>query len=305
MISDSDLISRCIKGEQSAWTLFFNQYNRHIDQQIIRIFHFHTYPYTEEDFHKVKDDVVDILQMPEKLEGIINLESIRAWLSTVARNKTHDYVRRRKSIRSAFEEEVDRDMVSLQDPLGSVSEYTLEDVVTQSEEVEAKPEKEITKSLISMLEEMDEKYRIPMKLYLIFHDYLLSPDEIENIAGRRGVSPEVVKKQIDQLMDRLLKKHEQTIKKEGKITIIASYVNRLKSQLYYLRQYPQDHHQKILKIEEDLRKKEAQLEKLIDKKSNPVVPSSKEIGAILELSSGVVSIRLFRARQALKKGGFI
>jgi len=304
MVSDSDIIARCIKGEQSAWSLFINQYNRHIDQQIIRIFHFHSYPPTEEDFLKVKDDVIDIIRMPAKLESITNRNDIRAWLSTVSRNKTHDYVRRKKSIRVAFDEETNKKMVSLQDPLGSAGNHTLEDVISHNEDVEDRPVHEMAGKVLRMLEGMDEKYRVPMKFYLIFHDYLLSSDEINNIARIRGVSPEVVKKQINQLIDRLLKKHEKSIRKEGKIIILTSYINRLKSRLHYLNQYPQDHQQKILEIEENLRKKETQLGKLIAKKSSPVVPSSKEIGAILGVRSGVVSIRLFRARKELKKFQF-
>ncbi len=304
MISDSDLVIRCIKDEQSAWSLFFNRYNRHIDQQIIRIFQFYSYPSTEEDFQKVKDEVIDIIRMPEKLESIINKEDIRPWLSSVARNKTLDYIRRRKSVRATFEEEVNKNMVSLQDPLGSASNYTLEEVIAQSEDVENKPEREVAERLLKMLEGMDEKYRIPLKLYLVFYDYLLSPNEIDKIARTNGVSPKAVKKQIDQLIDHLLKKHEQTIRKERKIIILTSYINRLKNHLNYLRQYPEDHHQKTLKIEEDLRKKEDQLGKLIDKRSSPVVSSSKEIGAILGVRSSLVSIRIFRARQVLKKGEF-
>lgn len=65
-------------------------------------------------------------------------------------------------------------MTSFQDLLGSAPEHTLEDVVAQNNEVEDKPEQEIARRVLSMLEGMDEKYRIPMKLYLIFHDNLLS-----------------------------------------------------------------------------------------------------------------------------------
>jgi len=304
MISDSDLVARCIKGEQSAWSLFFTRYNRHIDQQIIRIFHFNYFPYTEEDFIKVKNDVIDLIQVREKLENITNKEDIKPWLATVSRNKTRDYIRRKKSIRSAYDQEVTRDMVSLQDPLKSGSDYTHEDMVSRSEEVDDNPEKAMAKKVLLIIDGMEEKYRIPMKLHLIFYCYPLPSSEISTIAKTRGISPETVNKQIEQLRDDLLKKHDQAIKAEETSIVLAAYIDRLKGRLNHLRRYPEDRTLEVIKIEKEIEKKEVRLEKLRNIKSNPIVPPNKKIATILRLKSGVVSIRLFRAKKMLKNVNF-
>jgi len=300
VMQDADIIQLCIRGDSLGWKNLFEKYNTFIDRQIIRTFTMDFYSYGDDDYEQVKNDVIDTLLVVENLQKIKNPERFKQWLARICRNKTHDLVRKHKSIKSSAEESARQATLSLHMPLDSDSSSTLEDIVPSEDRSQDEAALEHAHRVKLILASLDWIYRIPMKLYLIFCDDLMSPEDIDRIAGERNVPAAEVMKQIDGMIDRMLRKHEKNICHEGALRVLSSYIARLKSRLFYAQQSTADDSGSVGKTEQLVRQKEQKLAELLAAQPKPIVPSNRQIGEILGLKEETVATRLFRARKLIQ-----
>jgi RNA polymerase sigma factor (sigma-70 family) len=82
---DAELIHRCIRGEEDAWTHLVNRYERLIFSIALSIC-------------RDRDVAADILQqvcleLYQRLDEVRNLSSLTAWVATVSRRKTYSHLR--------------------------------------------------------------------------------------------------------------------------------------------------------------------------------------------------------------------
>jgi RNA polymerase sigma factor (sigma-70 family) len=82
---DTNLIHRCICGEEDAWTHLVNRYERLIFSIALSIC-------------RDRDVAADILQqvcleLYQRLDEVRNLSSLTAWVATVSRRKTYSHLR--------------------------------------------------------------------------------------------------------------------------------------------------------------------------------------------------------------------
>ncbi len=299
--SDYDIINLCIQGDGCAWRSLFERYNDFIDHQIVRTFHLDYYPYTEEDFEQVKDNIIDILLAPGNLKKIDTPNRFKQWLARVSRNKTHDFVRAKKAIKNSVEEEAGKSSLSLQNPVGAEGDCTLEEMIGGGNPYADRPTDDIAEKTREFISSVEWIYQIPLKLYLIFCDDLLVSEDIRKIARERDVTLTIVKQGINSMLENLVKKHEKNICLEGEIRVTASYLNRLKARLDFLNQAGTGNNESINNIKLNIQQRESRLADLIQKNPKPVVPSNREIGEVLGVKEETVATRLFRVKKMIRE----
>jgi RNA polymerase sigma factor (sigma-70 family) len=101
--ADTELVVRCIQGDQSAWEQLVTQYERLVYSIALAI---------------CRDDEVaaDILQqvcleLYQRLDEVRNVDSLAAWVATVTRRKTYSYLRSKRPT-EPFEEDEESNAVS-------------------------------------------------------------------------------------------------------------------------------------------------------------------------------------------------
>ena len=83
--SDAELVVRCIRGDQHAWGQLVTQYERLIYSIAMAICR----------DPEVASDILQqvCLELYQRLDEVRNVESLAAWVSTVARRKAYTYLR--------------------------------------------------------------------------------------------------------------------------------------------------------------------------------------------------------------------
>jgi DNA-directed RNA polymerase specialized sigma24 family protein len=299
-LSDPVLFSRFISGDETAWQIFFESYNPLIDRQIIKTFHLDYYTYNDEDFDHVKNNIIDILLDGQSLSKIDDTGKLAQWLSRVCRNKTHDYVRQKKKVKSSFEEEVRRSTLSLQDFSGRDNDSTIEDMVPDKDGFTGKQESDDLINIRNIINSIEWIYQIVLKLYLIFCDDFLLFKDIDRIATDREVEAETVKKDLGAMLDNLAEKNEKVFLREGETMVVSAYISRLKSRYQFLQEYSERNSEEIGEVEKTITKKEQRLEDLLSENQKAVVPSNREIGTVIGQKDNTVNTRIFRARKLFK-----
>lgn len=117
--SDAELLGSCRRGNQDAWNLLIDRYQRLIITIPRRA------GLTEEQASDVFQEV--FLTLFEKLDEISQPERIRSWLVTTAKFKTWAVVRNKKGFYSPeTEEEMEQEMASIADNSPLADEMLIE-----------------------------------------------------------------------------------------------------------------------------------------------------------------------------------
>ena len=117
--ADSELIDRCIQGDQAAWKEFVNRYHRLVYSVA------HTLCPPGEDVSDVFQQVW--LEVHQHLNQLRNVEALPAWLMTITKRRMYALIRARRNSEQLSEETPD-----LSEKLQQIEhEHTLERALTQ------------------------------------------------------------------------------------------------------------------------------------------------------------------------------
>jgi RNA polymerase sigma factor (sigma-70 family) len=117
--ADSELIDRCIQGDQVAWQEFVNRYQRLVYSVA------HTLCPPGEDVSDVFQQVW--LEVHQHLNQLRNVEAFPAWLMTITKRRMYALIRARRNSEQLSEETPD-----LSETLQQIEhEHTLERALTQ------------------------------------------------------------------------------------------------------------------------------------------------------------------------------
>lgn len=117
--ADSELVDRCIQGDQAAWKEFVNRYQRLVYSVA------HTLCPPGEDVSDVFQQVW--LEVHQHLNQLRNVEALPAWLITITKRRMYALIRARRNSEQLSEETPD-----LSEKLQQIEhEHTLERALTQ------------------------------------------------------------------------------------------------------------------------------------------------------------------------------
>ena len=133
-----DLVQRCQQGELAAFTLLFNEYENQVYRLALTILR------NEQDAQDAVQDT--FLRVFERIKRFKGQSSFKTWLTTIVVNLCRDRLRRRK-VRQAF---------SLDWLRGQASGYRLTEEVAQRER---------QRTLLAIIDQLDDKYRLPVILH--------------------------------------------------------------------------------------------------------------------------------------------
>lgn len=324
-ISDAELVMLCRRNDQAAWNAFFQKFNPKIDMFIdktLRSNGIKVDTIWHEGFWKIKDRVID--DILGKIHQYDVKKSLPGWIKVICRSRTIDWLRKVSIEKNAYQQSVEKTIISLDQYLDKDGSRTLMDIIpddnfkaqqegwnrTQMNAVPCENEAEndltgLVQKLKNCILELKENYQLPLKLFWIL--YLeLSDNDINKIARIRGAERAVIEEEIKIILNRLKVKEKSIHEKEKKLANLSVIVLRLEMQINKLKFSPLMNKEKIRIKEKKLQKKIIQREKLIRiiKSTPPVIPSYREIAGVLgwdDQKAKTLNSLLFRARKAMKK----
>lgn len=299
--SDTELVYGCLRGDDEAWKEFLRRYNHRIDQAIVRTLRVKGHKAISNDdegFWEIKGEVIEKL-----LKGIDkDITNLRGWINKICQNETIEWLRKKGAKKRAYERFVEDTSLSLDQPMDEEGDRTLLDSIPiENKEVEESAD--LVRKVKDCIEELDERYRLALKLLTIFYDPL-SKEDIAEIARIRDTEKEVIEREINEITDQLVVKEEEILKKEAKKAFLWAYIHRLERHIAHLKSSPELYLEEIQKKEEELQKKITQRESLLKGSSPPVVPYYKDIARILGWGTEkakTLNTLFFHARKILEK----
>jgi len=302
-LSDSELTIRCSSGDDKAWNEFFRRYNYSIDRTIVRTMIANTgesFSGEDEEFWDIKGKVIERILI--KINEIREPSKIRSWVARICNNETIEWLRKKSAKSKAYQTYVENTAMSLEQPLDGEGDITLADLLPIENEDDDELG-EFVQEIEDSIDKLDEKYRLALKLLILFYNRPNENDILE-IARIRNIEKEVVEKEINEILDQSVQKQEEILKKEARKAILWAYIRRLESRIAYLKSSSRQDYERIQKKEEELQKSIRDRESLLKKPIPPVVPSYKDIARILgwgEEKAKALNILFFRARKLLRK----
>lgn len=299
--SDDDLLRGCSAGDTFAWQALVERYDTFIDRQILRTFRLDYYQADEEDARGVRDAVIDILIDRSRLSAIEDASRFPAWLARVCRNKAHDHVRRHKNIKNAPVESARLSIVSLQASVGHDTPRTVADTVGRPHAALGDDLPERVARVCRAVDRLAPIYRLPLKLQLVFTFDLLDDQDCHEIAASRGITPGDVRRETSDLCGHLTVKRQETVRREAALRVHSACLERLQTRRAVLMRHGPGGAEAAGEIDECIARHEQLRQSLIARGDPAVVPSNRQIGAVLGLPERMVATRLFRARALLRK----
>ena len=133
-----DLVKRCQQGELAAFTQLFSEYENQVYRLALTILR------NEQDAQDAVQDA--FLRVFERIKRFQGQSSFKTWLTSIVVNLCRDRLRRRK-VRQAFSLDWIRDQAS--------SYRVTKDVVRRERQ----------RTLWAIIDQMDDKYRLPVILH--------------------------------------------------------------------------------------------------------------------------------------------
>lgn len=304
-LSDLELIKHCLKSDnkKQVWETFFKRFNTFIDRRICKTLHTSGIAIDADVVGDIRLGIVEKLYKEKiliKAEDIINF---KAWLGKVVRNHTLDWIRARQQLGRSYQEMVEKETVSLSDPVSGHENFFIEDTISDQSHDQAGLSNEL-EDVFEEIEKLGGKYRLALKIAIMFYDPL-SDATIQKIAQIKGLPIEKIKEDVEKISKDLIRRHSKALRDHNRAFILWAFIKRLNARLYVLEQDPVRNHSKIIKaLKKEIAAKIQRMNTLRSRHQRLIRPSSKQIAGLIgipEEKSTTINILLFRAREMLKK----
>ncbi len=264
-VSLESLLTRCcIQNDRTAWNVLFTKFNRLIIKTIHKTFIRTGYSaYLNEDaVNEIYGLIVEKALQRRLLKGLENPAALPSWIRTSVGRMTIDWLRKQnpqKTVLTRYEEER---MRSLDETLGLDEDITFGETIGSDVTEELFREREVQEKLEKVLadiESMGEDTVLILKCFCLFYTSF-AESEIRMIAERRKTTSEIIQIEVNKLQNRLVKRHEDRLKKENQKAIRWARIRKWEFQLAEMKKNPlidsgklED---KILKISQESEKLE-------------------------------------------------
>jgi DNA-directed RNA polymerase specialized sigma24 family protein len=314
-ITDQELILGCVENSSSNtyWKEFYRRYNSLIDKRILK-----TLIEVQIPRNTVTQDVADEISFAimEKIHGkkllkkAINHPNFRAWLATVVRNAVLDWNKAQKKQKNAFAYAVESSKKSLYEPIrGDEDSVTLIDKIAATDEFPLLDDKfqrtqYCVHKLLQAIENLPGIQRLVFKISVMFYNSL-EEEDIHEIATMRSVAPSKISKEINTILNSLVKKNEQYEHQQNMITIKFAFLERLRCKLYEMKKNSNTSPDELKRLKKNIAEKTKQLKNIryIAQKIN-VYPTAEEVTQLLGIPKTKqknIGVWLHRARKSLKQ----
>ncbi|MBA3017965.1 MAG: hypothetical protein KJ550_03735 [Proteobacteria bacterium] len=303
-ISEAELVNFCRAGQKSAWNEFFRRYTKIISNQIVKTL------LTSYQFNLGKDDdvvreiyfrVVKKLYLKNSLQKIDNPNSIAAWLKTVARNTTLDWLKEYYSQKNLPKKLARLSLVSLSTPLNEDGNIVLQDTIAEENKTNLEAVKELS-IVLKEIEKLREEELWALRLKVMFYNPL-TDEEIIELSKFINKPFDKISEHLNNLMDRLLGKK---IKKDADITLdnrAWSIIHVLETRLLESHNSANPSNQEKEKLEKDIKRKTKRMKILRHSGNQFIEPSNEDIADLIGIprdKAQTISTLVHRARKKLK-----
>jgi len=286
----SELIRKCGRGDEESLRTFFETYSKDIYNFPMKVFHL-----SEDDAGDFYIYAFEKLKSGKRFKSFEGKSQFRTWFYSVLRNLLIDWQRTKREIST-----IDRVRKNFKgEEFGGVEE---EPDQTSEEKSKAL---EISKIFQRQLMTIKLESRVVFKLTFIYYLHL-EDDEIKYILEKSGMDTEKLKNWILSIRSELSEKAMEIQKLEDKITSLYLSILDLKNAKLVEEslETTTTNLPNLDKIGKAIKKKYDQRQKLLEKKQKGLFLARtpyKEIGNILGISEGNVSVTVSRVIEKLQK----
>ena len=294
-LTDNELIAACARpnATRRQWQQFYKRYtpliNTRIEVTLLKI-GIPQRAITWDIADEVSFAVMKKLCDGKSLKTIAGYQYAKAGLGQAVENIVRSWNRERNLQKHAHEAHVQKNLTSLDAPLGEeVDDECLIEVIADPRtnpipgiEVEATREN-ITQLMREVESIKDNRKRLAFKVNVIFYNPL-SDEDIKEIAALRGIAPSEIETEVDAIVARLADQNEQI---ERQYDLMANKFYDLQSQIGRLRKMEKDFNTpetELKELERDIARKTKELENL--NKRNQMVnvyPTAEEVAKLLKI----------------------
>jgi len=301
-ISNSDLIQHCLNGSRPAWEIFFRRYNKLIDRRIIKTLEAFYINYNVDMVGKISLGIIEKLYNERILTQVEDCNKLQSWLGKVVKNHTLDWLRSRGRIGNSFNIMMERETVSLSQPLDGQGGLVIEDIIYD----EAPDQGDLASEVNGIFDEIDklsDKYRLTLKVAIMLYDSL-SDETIQEIAQLQGIPVANVTEKVDIITNDLLRRNLKALRNRNRAFILWAFTKRLKARLNFQERNPGQNRAQIADLKREIEKKSVRRKDLLSRFQRLIRPTSRQIADLLGISEAnatTVNVLLHRARKMLKE----
>lgn len=304
-----DLLRRCCdENSPPPWDEFFRHFNRLIIKTIRKTLIRWDQALSQPDYDVVNEvylRFVERIMEERKLETVKHSAALPSWVRSTVQNMTIEWLRKQNTRNNVLNNHERKNTVSLNKPVGGEGEQRLEDVTGHDTMEELWQEKELAQKVDDIMrdiEHLDEEAFLMVKAFCLFYEPF-SEREMDLIATRRNTTKEVIKGEIDELMETLATRNDGKIKKQANEVIRWFRVRQKEATLSQMRRDPLSDREQTTAFAAQIEHESTKLELSRKKGKDIVRPRNSEIAHLLGIpgnQSKQLSLKMMRIRNKLK-----
>jgi DNA-directed RNA polymerase specialized sigma24 family protein len=314
-LTDQELIACCVQNSTSNiyWTEFYRRFNHLIDKRILKTLHKIGIPYnaiTQDIADEISFSLMEKIHGRKLLEKALNHPNFPAWLVTVVRNVVLDWniTQRRQKNSCAYAVEMGKK--SLYEPFSDdEGSSCLMDKIAAPEDIRLLDDRfqrvqYRVHNILQAVENLPGIQRLVFKVSVMFYNSL-EEEDIQEIALMRSVAPSRIRKEVNTILNSLVKKNEHYEHHQNMITIKFAFLERLHHKFYEMEKNLNSSSNKLKELKKEIAENTKQLENLryVTQKIN-VYPTAEEVAQLLGMPKAKqknIGVWLHRARKSLKQ----
>jgi len=311
-IEDQEVVQYCLDNNRPAWEEFFRRFIPVIKHAIKTKLENSSY----RNLYKKQDIVWDIHELiVVKLykKGVLhkckNLSGVRSWLWTLSVNQTKDWLKKQNRKKRQPKKQIEKSTLSLSDKLKGKENLIIEDTIGNEHEDFNRSEQNDIKSYLKTALNQIGEIKDEQKLWIVrlsFIHYLpFFEDETEKLSKFNGLPTNILKKQLEEITQRLDGKEEDKIDKKAKSVLLWYEIRRIEALLAEKeKDIKQNNNKEIKGLRFEIEKKSDKRNSLLEKGNSLCRPSNREIAQLVclpEEKVAQISNILIRARETLRR----
>jgi len=310
-IEDKQLVQYCIDNNRLAWEEFFRRFipvTKHGIKETLKE-RGYIITYNNEDILWDIHGKIVIKLKKGALKKCKNPESVGRWLWPISVNQTKDWLKKQNRKKRLPRKQIEKSTISLSDKLKGKENIILEDTIgykhedfNRSKQNDIKSYLEKTLKLIGRINNEQKQWIVRLSF---IHRLPFSEDETEKLSKFNGLPISILKKQLEEITQRLDGKEEGKIEKKAKSIILWYEIRRIEALLTEKQKdVKQINNQEIEDLESKLKEKSEKRMKLLKKGKSLCRPSNREIAQLVgfpEETVKQISSILMRTREALRR----